>query len=199
MHDPQRSRRDFLQVSGTVLGGAWLALHLPAIEAAAAHARRTAGGGLGAVSVLTPEEARELDAIAAQIIPTDDLPGAREAGVVPFMDRAFETFAAGMLASVRAGLQELRATVRDRFPGVERFSDLDGPRQVEVLMGIEDTPFFGAVRFLTVAGMFADPSYGGNRDRVGWTLLGFDGHFVHQPPFGYYDAAYAREARDGGR
>jgi gluconate 2-dehydrogenase gamma chain len=49
------------------------------------------------------------------------------------------------------------------------------------------------VHFLTVAGMFALPGYGGNRDKLGWALLGFEDHHAWQPPFGYYDAAYTPE------
>ena len=35
--------------------------------------------------------------------------------------------------------------------------------------------FFGAVRLHTIEGMFCDPMYGGNRDCVGWKLIGFPG------------------------
>ncbi len=40
----------------------------------------------------------------------------------------------------------------------------------------------------SLAGMFAMPSYGGNRDHVGWSLLGFPHQHAWQPPFGHYDA-----------
>jgi hypothetical protein len=35
--------------------------------------------------------------------------------------------------------------------------------------------------------MFADPAYGGNSDKVGWKLIGFEDRFAWQPPFGEYD------------
>ena len=38
--------------------------------------------------------------------------------------------------------------------------------------------------------MFSLPEYGGNRDGVGWKLLGFEDQHVFQPPFGYYDRDY---------
>ena len=58
---------------------------------------------------------------------------------------------------------------------------------------LEDGAFFGLIRNLTVQGMFAHPDRGGNRDKVGWRILGFEDRFAWQPPFGHYDA----EAADG--
>ena len=43
---------------------------------------------------------------------------------------------------------------------------------------------------LTLFGMFSMPAYGGNRDGVGWTLIGFEDAHVFHPPFGYYDRDY---------
>lgn len=190
--NPLSSRRDFVASSGTVLGGAWLVLHLPAIEAAAAHARRALARH-APFEILTPEEARELEAIAAQIIPTDDTPGAREAGVIYFMDKALGTFAAPLLDPIRGGLPDLLKAAQARNAEVRAFSQLTVEQQTDVLRSMEQTPFFGMVRMLTVAGMFGDPSYGGNQDRAGWRLIGFDGGHAHQPPFGYYDANPPRE------
>jgi len=170
-----------------MVGGAWLAFHLPAIEAAAAQARR-ALLRRAPFAILTPEEARELEAVAAQIIPTDDTPGAREAGVVYFMDNVLGTFGAQFLEPIRGGVPDLLKAARAKNPAVRAFAELTGAQQTEVLRSMEQTPFFGAVRFLTVAGMLGDPSYGGNKDRTGWRLIGFDGGHAHQPPFGYYDA-----------
>ncbi len=48
--------------------------------------------------------------------------------------------------------------------------------------------FFELLRTHTLYGFLGNPSYGGNRDRVGWKLIGFDNHMAYQPPFGYYDA-----------
>jgi gluconate 2-dehydrogenase gamma chain len=191
MHDTA-SRRHFLAASSTTLGGAWLALHLPAIQAAAAYARRAAAAR-SPFDILTPEEARELEAVAAQIIPTDDTPGAREAGVVYFMDKALGTFGAPFLEPIRAGLPDLAKAAQARRLSAPGFSGLSPAEQIDVLRGLEQTPFFGAVRFLTVAGMFGDPSYGGNKDRIGWKLIQYDGGHAQQPPFGYYDANYQKE------
>lgn len=181
------NRRAFVTTTGTTLSGAWLAGYLPAIHAAAREAADAVASGRQTFQLLTPAEAADLDAIAAQIIPTDATPGAREAGVVHFMDRALGTFFAAMAPAVREGLAELNARVAERFPGTARFRALGEAEQHAVLTAAEQTPFFGTVRFLTLLGMFGHPSYGGNRERLGWRLLEFDDRPAWAPPFGFYD------------
>ena len=44
------------------------------------------------------------------------------------------------------------------------------------------------MRFDTLVGTFALPSWGGNRDFAGWRLLGVEHQPFFQAPFGYYDA-----------
>jgi hypothetical protein len=46
------------------------------------------------------------------------------------------------------------------------------------------------VRFLTILGLLALPRYGGNRDEIGWKLIGFNDAHAFNPPFGYYDRDY---------
>jgi hypothetical protein len=36
-------------------------------------------------------------------------------------------------------------------------------------------------------GLVSIPEHGGNRDGIGWDLLGFETAYAYQPPFGYYD------------
>jgi gluconate 2-dehydrogenase gamma chain len=65
------------------------------------------------------------------------------------------------------------------------FHALDGAHQDAVLAAVEagtvtspDVPmktFFGMLLGDTVQGFFADPMYGGNRDKVGWKTIGFPG------------------------
>jgi len=87
------SRRTFLRVAGGALGGAWLTLDLTKV-AQAAHDAHVAqqSPGTPTTSFLSKAELADVDAISAQIIPTDDTPGAREAGVALFIDRALATF-----------------------------------------------------------------------------------------------------------
>ena len=72
-----KSRRSFLVNSVTGLNAAWITANLPGILAAQEYARQPAGAP--ALAFFTPAQAAEVEAMAAQIIPTDDTPGAREA------------------------------------------------------------------------------------------------------------------------
>jgi hypothetical protein len=36
-------------------------------------------------------------------------------------------------------------------------------------------------------GMFSHPMHGGNFNKVGWNLIGFEDRYSWTPPFGYYD------------
>lgn len=181
------TRRGFLATSSLGIGGAWVATQLPAIRSAAAYAR-TAARENRPLAALTEDEAREVEAVAARIIPTDETPGAREAEVIRFIDRALETFQAEALPMVREGLADLGRRAAAAGAAESRFSQLDETRQDALLREIEDGAFFGAIRFLTVMGMFASPEYGGNRDKVGWELIGFEDRYRWLPPFGWYDA-----------
>lgn len=136
---------------------------------------------------LTEEEAREVEAVAARIIPTDETPGAREAGVVWFIDGALDTFFADQQAMVRPALAKWAAEVGREHPGVTRFSDLGEADQDAFLRAREKSDLFEFLRAGTVFGMFALPKYGGNADFVGWRLIGQDHVYEYTPPFGWYD------------
>lgn len=184
---PVRSRRDFLRDSTLASGGLAAALSLPAVVTAAAAAQK-AHAKKASFKVLSMLEATEIDAITAQIIPTDETPGAREAGVVYFIDEAFATFMAGALPGLRGSLEEFQAGVPKMFAGKASFVTLSDQQQIDYLSANEQAPAFGFLQFLTNLGFFANPSYRGNRDHIGWKLIGFEHQHAWVPPFGYYDA-----------
>lgn len=83
-----------------------------------------------------------------------------------------------------------RAAIRDIDDYCEkehgkRFDALPTAQQEEVLHGLEGGKielasvrapfFFNMLLGNTIEGYFADPVYGGNRDKVGWKLVGFPG------------------------
>ncbi len=135
----------------------------------------------GTFRYLDPQTAGEIEALASQIIPTDETPGAREAGVIYFIDRALATFDRDKREVYRVGLSALHA----KSPNV---ASLSPAQQIELLRSIEKTEFFDLLRYHTVLGFFGSPSYGGNRDKAGWKLIGFEDRMAFEPPFGYYDA-----------
>ena len=187
MKNNKNSRRAFLAQAGGVAGSGWLAVNAPLLLAAGQAAQEQRAAARDWMN-MTPRQARCFAAVVDQIIPPDDLPGASEAGVVYFIDQALGGFAAGQGELLKEGLAEL-----DRLAGAasaesDGFADLAFARQTAILQGIDTTPFFNQMIFLTHCGMFAMPSWGGNRDLAGWNLIGFDSRHAWQPPFGYYDA-----------
>jgi gluconate 2-dehydrogenase gamma chain len=140
------------------------------------------------LQTLETGEAAEIEALAAQIIPATGGPGAREAGVIYFIDRALSTFAADDRETYRAGMAEIQQKRRDLFPGSIGIAALSSEQQITLIRGIEKSDFFDLLRTHTVLGFLASPSYGGNRGEVGWKQIGFEDQMAYQHPFGYYDA-----------
>ncbi|MGY1805264.1 gluconate 2-dehydrogenase subunit 3 family protein [Blastococcus sp. SYSU D00922] len=171
-------------------------------------------------------------AAMARMIPTDDAPGAAEAGTIDFLDRylsgpgyvyarpdgsGFEALTGRRLAAwthrlelIReryvAGVRALDAAARKH--GAD-FVDLDADAQDDVLRELErpeghaqeadlarsrvtlygapvetalqqtnaelDLGFVPLLALHTRQGFYADPVYGGNRDHIGWQVIGFPG------------------------
>ncbi|HTP67727.1 MAG TPA: gluconate 2-dehydrogenase subunit 3 family protein [Dongiaceae bacterium] len=209
MTQQSTGRRNFLLQAGGSAGLAWLAGQWPGILAAAEHAHQAVSSKAPVkFQVLTAEQAKDVEAIASQIIPSDDLPGAREAGVVYFIDQALKTFASDSVAVYRAGLADLNAMAGEKYPVVKHFADANDEQQKALLHEIsgEDHPqnapgrrrnqtpqaanFFQTIWQHTVFGFLVDPSGGGNRDYAGWKVIGRDPAHSFSPPFGFYDKDY---------
>ena len=84
----------------------------------------------------------------------------------------------------RAGIEATNAHCRKTYG--KTFDRLDEPQREEVLLalssgklafdnGLPARAFWSTVYQTVMEGMFSDPIYGGNRDKVGWKLLGFPG------------------------
>jgi gluconate 2-dehydrogenase gamma chain len=190
MSGTARSRRRFLAEVGSGLGVGWLSSQWPAIAAAHAHAAAAVGAAAAQkLGFLTPIEARDVEAVAAQIVPTDDTPGAREAGALFFIDRSLSTWASAAAEPFRSGLRDFRERFTAEHPNLD-YADASAEVQISFLADVDQTDFFKKVRFLTLLGLFASPRHGGNREGIGWTLIGFDDRHAFTPPFGYYDRDY---------
>jgi gluconate 2-dehydrogenase gamma chain len=184
-----QSRRQFLSNSGSAISGSWLSLNMPLVLAAAQTACSRHEAGVSWQN-LTPGEAAGFAAVADQIIPPDDTPGAADTGVVYFLDEVLNGFMAGAAAMLREGLAALDQSTREAHPGIENFAALDFDNQTALLESIEVSPMFQTMMMITRLGMFALPEYGGNKDHSGWRLIGFEHQHAWQPPFGHYDEIY---------
>jgi len=197
MEQPIPSRRQFIAAVGNLASAGWIAMNWPGIAAAAeqadhaGHAGHDAAAPPAALTTLSAAEAAEIDAIVNQIVPGGATPGARDARVVYFIDNALGSFFAAQLPAFRQGLAEFQSGYAQGHGTDGPFSAAPEAQQIAWLQEVDETPFFAAVRRLTVLGLTAMPKYGGNHDGLGWKLIGFvDGHFW-EPPFGYYDQDYA--------
>ncbi len=131
---------------------------------------------------LTDEEASLLDAVCAQIIPTDQDPGAREAGCVEYIDRQLAGSHQRFASHYRAGLASLAATCQALHQ--RAFEQLTSDEQIRLLEKLEagQTPqehwpavssgeFFRLVCDHTMQGFYGSPRHGGNKDYVAYRML----------------------------
>ena len=173
-----------------------------------------------------------IEAAMARIIPTDDTPGATEAGTIDFLDRYLSGIGYIYAKPDGSGFEQLSGkranawrqrvdAVRERYVSGVRdlderarqvhdadFVDLAPEQQDEILRDVEQpsrtqeadlerarTTLYGApvepalqqtsvevdlgfvplLALHTRQGFYADPIYGGNRNRVGWDVIGFPG------------------------
>ncbi len=84
----------------------------------------------------------------------------------------------------RAGITQANAWCRktygksfDRLTGDQKEAFLQALSKgaVELPGGLPSRPFFEVIYQTVMEGMFADPVYGGNRDKAAWKMLGFPG------------------------
>jgi gluconate 2-dehydrogenase gamma chain len=199
------NRRSFLLRGTAGASAVWISAHWPAILSASEHAHQAAKAAAPPkFQFFSPGQAIEIEAISARIIPSDETPGAREAGVVYFIDRALTTFAVDNQKTYREGFPLLQTRVVELFPSVKKFSAATPAQQDQVLYSIDAgaepgrrnrrpnaVSFFETVRLHTIMGFLVDPESGGNHDGVGWKVIGRSTDHMFQPPFGYYDKDYA--------
>lgn len=186
------SRRRFLKSTGAVTGASLFRIGAPSL-AAVTQAACTARDEAAAFVTLGNAEAADFAAIAARIIPTTDTPGASEAGVIYFWDNVLgDDLHAVMLAAIRSFRDDLNAGL------TQSFAELSDEEQDSALKSVELDGRFEICRTLTIFGFFSMAKHGGNKDHLGWDLIGFQGHHgAWAPPFGYYDAEYSAEKTDG--
>jgi gluconate 2-dehydrogenase gamma chain len=87
-----------------------------------------------------------------------------------------EYFASGIVATNTWTRKTHGGKDFDRLAAADRVATLkameDGKAEFE---NFDARAFFAQLLSLTMAGFFADPIYGGNRDKVAWKMIGFPG------------------------
>lgn len=175
------SRRELLKRAGAASAAA----AVPGTFTEAAQSPAPAAPVREPLETLTQVEAETLEAVVARLIPTDaNGPGAREARAAHYIDRALGGALAGSRDAYRAGLAALDAHARGTKG--RSFAQLPEADQDQMLTALEQNAvpgfappgsaaFFNLVLAHTLQGTFGDPYYGGNRNFVGWELVGYPG------------------------
>jgi gluconate 2-dehydrogenase alpha chain len=139
----------------------------------------------GTLLALTAREAEIAAALFERMFPADgNGPGAREIDVVSYLDRALAGACRDLLPTYRAGLAQVERLSRERHG---RGCAAAEPCEIDALLGEmeqgavdgwiapDQQAFFETMRAHLQEGLFSDPAHGGNRDKLGWRVLGHPG------------------------
>ncbi|EXX87011.1 hypothetical protein BG53_04945 [Paenibacillus darwinianus] len=130
------------------------------------------------------EEMGLVQAICSRLIPSEpDSPGAMEAQAYTYIDHALAGYFSHLQNYYRQRLHDFNR-LANRYYGAD-YVRLAAEQQDELLHSIERMQvgedsddmrvFFEVIHEHTIEGTFGDPKYGGNRDFVGWRMIGFPG------------------------
>ncbi len=178
-------RREFLIIPARTLGG--VLFYSLAKEPLHLNAQ---GDAKVPLRFFTAAEAKVVEAATARIFPTDETgPGAREAGAVVYIDRQlagpygkdkYRYTKGPWLETVPEHGNQSKASPRDIYrQGIPTlgldFDTLSTLDQDTRLQAIETSSFFEMLRTHTLEGTLCDPLHGGNKDMIGWQLIGYPG------------------------
>jgi len=133
--------------------------------------------------MFSEEQQGTLQAAVNRIIPPDDWPGGWEAGVGDYLLRQFERDLKDAVDAYRQGLDALDAEAQATH-GAD-FADMDATAQdmllarveqgdVQTVWPLDPARFFAMLVEHCAEGFYSDPGNGGNRDEVGWRMIGFE-------------------------
>jgi gluconate 2-dehydrogenase gamma chain len=136
---------------------------------------------------LTARQTETLGALAEQIIPKDKDPGARDAGVLHYLDRILAGDQASKQPLYAAGLEGVDQTSQLMFG--RDFVLLSFQEQTTVLKAIEQgqspgeiwktvssQEFFEMLWNHVLEGFYGPPEEGGNKNYASWKMVGFPPH-----------------------
>ena len=182
------SRRSFIQ-RVSFFGGSMVVLGSCSPEPVAAkHPQQPSAPLTTSHLTLMDAEYEAMAAACERMLPRDGDPGAADLGVPGYVDRALsdprmshvkEDFVRGLGALMRRAERQFG----------KPFPQLTAEQQDTLLTAFKNSAkdtgeghWYELLVVLTMEGAFSDPSYGGNKDRKGWALIGFE---TSEPPAGY--------------
>lgn len=133
----------------------------------------------------TNAEALLIDAIAEQIIPTDEWPGGRDSGVTNFIDKQLVGPYTRFQAKYRKGIAGIQESCGTRFK--KNFEELTWDEQTVFLETMEagnmkepvwadkfDREFFSLVRDHSMQAYYGSPIHGGNKNKMSYKMIKLD-------------------------
>ncbi|MCD7937324.1 MAG: gluconate 2-dehydrogenase subunit 3 family protein [Tannerellaceae bacterium] len=171
------NRRDFLRQCIALYGSAVL---LPAC---------TPAGKKQAYRSFSSAQADCIGAICEQIIPTDEYPGAIDAGVVNFIDRQIQIRFPEWKKMYEDGIRSINSYCKAIYK--KEFAEVPWEEQTKILMAMErnELPeeywqaisqrhFFHQVRYHTMMGFYGAPHHGGNKEYVSYRMMNLNYPFI---------------------
>ena len=133
-------------------------------------------------SFFTVSQAALVGAIADKIVPADEHPSGKDAGVVFYIDGILSgRFGKFYRDRYEDGLKLADEASHKQFN--RSFLSVDGQQQIAILKALESGDaagsqgrhFFALILEHTMEGYYGDPEHGGNRDGASWKMIGFEG------------------------
>ena len=148
----------------------------------------------------TEREGSLVNTIVEQIIPTDEWPGAKDAGVANFIDKQLVGPYIWYQEKYRKGLTAIEASCKLLYK--KSFEELPWEGQTNYLKLMQsgklgepirnsktaqsgeiwtegaDRIFFGLIRDHTMQGFYGSPRHGGNKNYVSYKMIGLDYPFI---------------------
>ena len=117
------------------------------------------------LAVLSADEARIVEALCDQIVPADDAAGAKQAGVLYYIDR-----------QLAGPLKRFAPRYHSGLPAFRDLPNLGFAEQTAFLSALKGdaASFFQLVVDHTMQGFYGSPEHGGNRDEASWKMLGIE-------------------------
>jgi gluconate 2-dehydrogenase gamma chain len=133
----------------------------------------------------TDDEAKLIDAVAEQIIPSDDWPGGKESGVTNFIDKQLSGPHKRFRSMYRKGIAAIQETSGKLYQ--KKFEELTRDEQTSFLETMEagkmegpgwsdgaDMKFFELVRDHSMQAFYGSPIHGGNRNKISYKMMKLD-------------------------